>query len=469
MYRDTTSQITDDNPSFWLSKRLLVATVLFISFVNFQLLRNNINITIVEMISNKTIGTVNNTDIVKPPDFDWDSSTTGLITSILAYGGLFSIFADLAINRIGGSVTCAWSMLLAGVLTMLHPAILNLHFYLFLACRFFTGIFEMLFYVGTSDIFSRWFPMKEMSALISFSFNGTNIGLAAVYPFCAYLAHKWGWQMVFYVTGFMGVIFAILSLVLVKNQPSDDKWISKKELAYILEETNHTTKMNVSHPYWKILTSVPVWALCCTVFVYMWVTSVISACLPLFIRDLTHKETDEIGYISSIPNIVYIFLFPIDGAIMDYWKNNSGITVTRMHKIIISIAFLFASVMFVTVAVAFTSSLIASMSIFVLIQVPMSFVPIILQVLVVNLSADHSAVVGGLLSFFFSLSAIACQTMTGFMIPEHSLQEWNNCFYLAAAISAFGAVIFMLFGSSELQPWALTSPSKKERHLSETD
>lgn len=46
--------------------------------------------------------------------------------------------------------------------------------------------------------------------------------------------------------------------------------------------------------------------------------------------DVTQKETDEIGNISSIPNIVFIFLFPIDGAIMDYWKNHSKMTMTAV-------------------------------------------------------------------------------------------------------------------------------------------
>lgn len=49
------------------------------------------------------------------------------------------------------------------------------------------------------------------------------------------------------------------------------------------------------------------------------------------------------------------------------------------------------------------------------------------------------------------------------------MEEWVNCFYLAAAISALGAIIFMFFGSSKAQPWASIPPAKEERHLSETD
>lgn len=164
------------------------------------------------------------------------------------------------------------------------------------------------------------------------------------------------------------------------------------------------------------------------------------------------------------------------------------------------------------------------------------------------MALDHAGVVSGMVSFSYSLSAIVCQTVTGFMITNHvsflewevsskknitrkgaekynqgcslekkngiafeiwstlkwkaggvhlamclsiqsgveflqnsylfqildffisqSIPDWINCFYLAAAISALGAIIFTLFGSSEAQPWALTSPSKKDYHLTEND
>ncbi|KAL6955774.1 hypothetical protein U1Q18_051705 [Sarracenia purpurea var. burkii] len=91
------------------------------------------------------------------------------------------------------------------------------------------------------------------------------------------------------------------------------------------------------------------------------------------------------------------------------------------------------------------------------------------RVLMVSLAPEHSSVVAGIASCSFSISAIASQSITGFMVTNHSSQEWNNCFYLAAMISSLGAVIFALYGSSEAQSWASSSPTKGECQSSEMD
>lgn len=50
-----------------------------------------------------------------------------------------------------------------------------------------------------------------------------------------------------------------------------------------------------------------------------------------------------------------------------------------------------------------------------------------------------------------------------FQTPE----EWNNCFHLAAGISVLGAVIFLLYGSSEAQPWSSMAVVEEECQLAD--
>ncbi|XP_065208424.1 vesicular glutamate transporter 3-like isoform X2 [Planococcus citri] len=436
-------------------------------FVNFQVLRNNMNITVVEMTKNKTHKEGNIT-ITQPPEFNWDTKTIGFVLSILSYGGLLSFLGTFPVNWFGGSVTCSVCMLVSGILTILHPAILYIDFQLFLACRILTGVFENFFYISTTEIFSRWIPKEERSTLISFSFNGTNVGLALTYPMCGYLAHIWGWQMVFYVTGIISVVVAVICMITVKNKPSQDTWISRNERLYILQETDHEARMeSKSHPYKSILLSTPVWALCINIFTFIWVASILGTCLPLYIQDSTGKETDEIGLISCIPNAVYIFMFPICGMFMDYWKNNSGVTLTRIHKTLISTAFIVASVLFV--GAAFITDFTTTLTFFISIQIIMAFVPLILQIVSVALAPDHSSVIAGMTTFSFSASSIISQTVTGFMIKNHTAQEWNYCFYLAAAMSVLGAVVFLLYGSSEPQLWSSLAFVEEDYYLNELD
>ena len=60
----------------------------------------------------------------------------------------------------------------------------------------------------------------------------------------------------FYKTaGAVGITWSVIWLLVVKNQPSKDKWISKKELQYIIENTETTPRKHVSTVYYDVLSS----------------------------------------------------------------------------------------------------------------------------------------------------------------------------------------------------------------------
>lgn len=41
-------------------------------------------------------------------------------------------------------------------------------------------------------------------------------------------------------------------------------------------------------------------------------------------------------------------------------------------------------------------------------------------------------------------------------------EEWQTVFLLTGAILVFGAVFFSIFAKGEIQPWAITSPRRKD-------
>ena len=74
-------------------------------------------------------------------------------------------------------------------------------------------------------MYSRWFPKKERSKLVSFSFNGSNAGVAIAYPFGGYFAYKWGWQAAFYASGDESYIYLLKKIENVKNLPLQSNFI----------------------------------------------------------------------------------------------------------------------------------------------------------------------------------------------------------------------------------------------------
>ncbi len=54
--------------------------------------------------------------------------------------------------------------------------------------------------------------------------------------------------------------------------------------------------------------------------------------------------------------------------------------------------------------------------------------------------------------FNFS-SGIALPYLVSAMTPNGTAKEWHNVFYTAMTIGVIAAVVFLVFGSGELQPW----------------
>ena len=45
---------------------------------------------------------------------------------------------------------------------------------------------------------------------------------------------------------------------------------------------------------------------------------------------------------------------------------------------------------------------------------------------------------------------------------QKSREEWLDVFYIAASIYVFGFLVYIIFGSAELEPWAAEKPKPKE-------
>ncbi|XP_065208462.1 sialin-like [Planococcus citri] len=448
------------------SKRLAIVMILFVGNITAFLIKYNVNVAVIDMTFQKRVK-IGNVTVIQQPEFLWNSKTIGTVISLTAYGALLAFMSGFVISKLGASLSCALSMMMCGITTLLYSIALHYNFYSFVACRLLTGIFLGFYFPSFLEIFSRWVPQCERVSLLAFTYNGLSVGLALVHPFCGFLAFKWGWPMIFYTTGSISLIMALLFLTLLKNSPSEDKSISKKELSYILDglETKNSTQ-KVVHPYRKIATSLSIWALCIAYFVHISVICFLGDCLPLYIKDITGKNIKDVGFITSVPNIVNVFMFSLTGFLFQYWKNNSNISSTRMSKIVMAFGFIIEMVLFL--ALTMVSDFVTIMFILVAMRFITPLNSLNIQLIVINIAPGHTGMIAGIGEFCSQLANILTQTIIGFMTVNRSMEEWNRCFNLIAGICAFSTVIFTLFGSSEAQGWALepSSNHKDDRNSS---
>lgn len=75
--------------------------------------------------------------------------------------------------------------------------------------RLAVGAFEAPAYPINNRVVTTWFPDRERASAIGFYTSGQFVGLAFLTPVLIYLQEKFGWRMVFFITGGSGILWAL--------------------------------------------------------------------------------------------------------------------------------------------------------------------------------------------------------------------------------------------------------------------
>lgn len=78
----------------------------------------------------------------------------------------------------------------------------------FILCRVGIGTFEAPSYPINNRIVTNWFPEQERASAIAIYTSGQFIGLAFLMPFLTFIQFYVGWQMLFIVSGLIGLVWA---------------------------------------------------------------------------------------------------------------------------------------------------------------------------------------------------------------------------------------------------------------------
>ena len=58
---------------------------------------------------------------------------------------------------------------------------------------------------------------------------------------------------------------------------------------------------------------------------------------------------------------------------------------------------------------------------------------------------------------FGVMPGFICPALVAYMTQNGTREEWIVAFVLAGGMMLFGAIVYLIFGSSELQPWAVNT------------
>jgi len=176
-----------------------------------------------------------NLSIVAPDvkaDLHISEAELGLIFSAFSWTyAALQIPGGWVLDRLGPRITFGCALIFWSIVT--GSISLAKGFTSLLGLRLALGVAETPAFPANNALVSRWFPTKERGFATGAYTAGEYVGLAIAAPLLAWMAVTYGWHSVFYLTGGLGIVFALVWLLFIRDSPQSDKRVSRSEIALI--------------------------------------------------------------------------------------------------------------------------------------------------------------------------------------------------------------------------------------------
>ncbi|XP_071504440.1 sialin-like [Diadema antillarum] len=392
--------------------------------------------------------------------FSWTIETQEFILASFSYGFLV---LQLPVGYLANKYSRAsvWffglSLGVTGVCNVLVPVAAHAGVTWLCIDQVVSGLVEGCRYPVYYAIMARWAPPEERSRLISIGLSGISFGQIIGLP----IAGLWtssreagGWPSAFYFTGSLNIVWCIGWLSLVYDSPSSHPRISDTERDYITKAVGLQQTQPSVTPWRSIMTSVPLLAVCIADFAVLWIFFLFTTNLPIYLADVLNFDIYQTGFISALPFLFYWLIMILGGYMADFIISRSILDRTATRKLLTVLGFVPSTICLVSVGYVGCD------------------VTLGVALLTLGLGTSAFCLCGASICGFdiapkyagFLLAIINCFAGTaGFLVPlligalttnEGNVHGWRLVFWTTAGVSMFGLIVFSIFGTAEVQPWA---------------
>ncbi|CAK9220324.1 unnamed protein product [Sphagnum troendelagicum] len=307
----------------------------------------------------------------------WNSSVAGLVQSSFFWGYAVSQLPGgwLAAHFSGQTVLRAgvfiWSLATAAVpcVASFIPGLLF--------CRLLVGLGEGVSPAAATDLIARVMPVTERSRAVGTVFGGLYVGSVIGLLLAPVIIKHIGWEAVFYIFGFVGVLWCSVSEIAVRTDGirnaapiSDSTGSTQKPFSVSgngLSSTNHDCALqqrqpkatqssresdnipslsatlamqhNEAIPWRAFFKSKAVLAMIYAHFCGNWGHYTLLSWLPTYFCEELHLHLTHAALVSILPPLVSVVVASIAAPLADHFISH-GTDITLVRKVCQSIAFL---------------------------------------------------------------------------------------------------------------------------------
>lgn len=315
------------------------------------------------------------------------------------------------------------------------------------------GFGQGLTYPAINILLANWVPPKEKARIGSFVHAGAPIGTTASAAVSGLILKHFNWHIIFYVFGLIGVFWYLLWLVLCYDKPKDHPFISEAELTFLTERLSEDThKQPAPVPWRHILSSKPMWASVAALIGYCWFDLTIITDFPKYASGILKLSAEMNGYLTSIVNLGMWFGILITSWIADKAVNKKICSTTKVRKLGSTIALTGSSSLLVVATYVGCDKLMVAL----VMVIAMAMLGISIPSIVINsldLSPNYAGMLMGLANGIATVPGIISPYLTGIITTHQTLEEWRLVFWITLGVCVFTNIVFLAFGSAEVQYW----------------
>lgn len=393
-------------------------------------------------------------DVDDSGDFEWDEHVQGLILGCFFWiHWVTQLPGGLLATVYGTKVVFGLSNFMGIIINFAIPYASHMGANYLIGLRLVQGILTGFAWPAMHTMTAKWIPPNERSKFVT-AYLGSSVGAAVTFPMCGYIIALWGWEYVFHVSGLLGTIWFICWWLFVFDSPSEHPTITDEEREYIVASLGHSvSKEKAPVPWRAILTSVPMWMNILAQWGGIWGLFTLMTHAPTYIKFIHGMNIKATGIIAGIPHVlrmVWAYVFSLLG---DYWLRSEAMSRTNVRKVATAVCCGGQGVFMLFLAYSgcnYTSAIIY-MTLATAIHGAVSTGPL---ASFVDLSPNHAGVQLGLSGMISVMPGFLSPLIVSYLtFNNQTVDQWQKVFWIATAWLMGSAILYVVFGRSDLQSW----------------
>jgi ACS family sodium-dependent inorganic phosphate cotransporter-like MFS transporter 5 len=250
----------------------------------------------------------------------------------------------------------------------------------------------------------------------------------------------------------------VLWFFLTYDTPGSHPRISAAERDYIENSIgrNKNQKKSMHVPWCAMFTSLPFYAAGVAQFTCLWGYYTLLNTLPLYFKNIMFFDIKQNGALSGAPYLAMWFMMVFSGWLADKLRAKNILSTTNVRKVYMAIGFLIPAACLV--ATGFVDCHHSGVAV-ALVIVAVGFAGPAFGAWNVNLIDIAPSYAGTMLGITNTVGTVpgfvGTLVVSAFTSGNQTVEAWRNVFYVTASIYVGGTIFYLIFGSGELQPWAV--------------